>query len=558
MIELIKIKNLALVEKAEIEFGSGFNVLTGETGAGKTVIMKALALLLGERAERNIIRTGESKCEISALFNLKNKKAETAISFINDAGIELDTEHDVIIRRTITKSSSRNFINDTPVTLSTLRELGDMLIDIHGSYEHQSLLDCSKQLSMVDAFGKHKNLKLEVAKAWKNHIHVQGELLELQKGLPTPIEAEHLKAIVQDITEAAILKDEDMIINERHKVLSNAKEILETTSATVSLLNESDNCVTNLLVEVRHFLTALEKLELSNIKDYLSRCDDIMNAIRELAFDLDSFSSQIEIDESAFFEIENRLNIIQSLKRKYGPTIEDIVNTKYEAHSKLEKLDNFEYLMDGLKVKKDKTFKEFTSLAEELSVQRKQTAKILNMKIVETLKSLGFENAKFFVKFDTVQASLDGIDFVEFMFSANKGEEIHSLKNVASSGEISRVMLALKTVIADADSIPILVFDEIDVNIGGETAVVVGEKLRNLSKSHQLLCISHLPVVAACAHRHYKVEKYIQGNRTVSNIVLLNKEGRVKEITRMLGGGNAAAKHAKKLLSEFLIRGKSR
>jgi DNA repair protein RecN (Recombination protein N) len=547
MIELIKIKNLALVKENEIEFGSGFNVITGETGAGKTVIMKALALLLGERAGRNIIRNGEDKCEISAIFNLKNLSVDLLDDFLKEAGFELDSGI-LVIRRVISKSSSRNFINDTPVTLAMLKHLGDRLIDIHGPYEHQSLLHPSHQLSILDAFGNLSGLKKRTEDWWWKYKSVEEELQELEKDLPSPIEAEHLRGIVKSIEDADLKSGEDREIAEKHKVLANSKEIIETISSAVKLLNDSDNGVSNILVEIRRALISLKKLEISELDNFLKECDNIMNAVRELAFDLDNFSSQTEIDESAFFEIENRLNVLQTLKRKYGSTIEDIEKTKSEALEKLDKLDNFEYLMNDLKKQKEDTFRKFETAAEELSEKRKKTADSLSKKITKTLQTLGFKNAKFFVEFKKSQPSGNGIDSIEFLFSANRGESVNPLKEVASSGEISRVMLALKTVIADADSIPILVFDEIDVNIGGETAVVVGQKLKNLSKSHQLLCISHLPMVAACADRHYKVQKSVINERTVSQIELLDKCGRLEEIARMLGGGSAARNHAKKLL----------
>ena len=548
MIELIKIKNLALVKENKIEFGPGFNVITGETGAGKTVIMRALALLLGERAGRNIIRKGEEKCEISAIFNLMPSTSESALEFLRETGFELDSGT-LVIRRLISKSSSRNFINDTPVTLGTLKQLGNRLIDIHGPYEHQSLLHSSHQLEILDTFGNLGKLKTKTEHAWGKYQSAEDELRKLEQDIPSPIEAEHLRSIVTSIEEADLRPDEDSDIAAKHKVLANSKEILETTSLAVNLLNESENNVSNILVEVRKALSSLEKLEIAELKSFLEECDNIMNATRELAFDLDNFSSQIDIDESAFFEIENRLNLIQSLKRKYGSSIKEILETKDEALKKLEKSDNFEYLVNELKKNRDNEFLLFSSAAEELSEKRKKTAAVLNKKITETLRSLGFEKAEFYVEFSSSHPSSNGVDSIEFMFSANPGESVNPLKEVASSGEISRVMLALKTVIADADSIPILVFDEIDVNIGGETAVVVGQKLKALSNSHQLLCISHLPMVAACADRHYKVQKSILNDRTISDIELLDKNGRLDEIARMLGGGNAARNHAKKLLT---------
>ena len=548
MIELMKIKNLALVKESEIEFAPGFNVITGETGAGKTVLMKALALLLGERADRSIIRNGEKKCEISAIFNLNVPAADSAREFLKESGFELESDI-LILRRVITKTSSRNFINDMPVTLAALKQLGDRLIDIHGPYEHQSLLHSSHQLSILDTFGNLEKLKKSAEKEWLNYRNSENELKELQRNLPSPVEAEHLRSIVREIDEADLKPGEDTEIAARHKVLANSREILEAASNAVNLLNNSDSSVADVLVEVRRNLASLDKLGISEMENYLQECDNIMNAVRELAFDLENYSSQIEIDESAFFEIENRLNQIQTLKRKYGSTIEDIFKTREEASEKLNKLDNFEYLMEELKNRKEKAFLDYMHAACKLSDKRKKTAEILNRKITSTLRSLGFEKAEFYVGFSETQPSGNGIDSIEFMFSANPGESVNPLKAVASSGEISRVMLALKTVIADADSIPVLVFDEIDVNIGGETAAVVGQKLKDLSKSHQLLCISHLPMVAACADRHYKVEKSVTDERTISKIELLDQKGRLGEIARMLGGGSAAEKHAEKLLA---------
>ena len=547
MIDLIKIRNLALVEESEIEFSEGFNVITGETGAGKTVLMKALALLLGERADKNIIRNGENKCEISALINL-NEATRTSLNEILEAsGIQFDSS--LIIRRIITQSSSRNFINDSPVTLQTLKKMGDLLIDIHGPYDHQSLLKNSRQLAILDVYGNLQAAKKNLKQAWNDYIEASNELEELEKDLPSPIEAEHLRTIIANIENANLTENEDVIINEKHKIMSNSREIIDSLNASVMVLNESENSVANQLADTRRNLSNLLKLEIEQLDDFIKECDSIMDAVRELALDIESYSSNITVDEAEFLEIENRMALIQTLKRKYGHTFEEIEKTRKEAQEKLDKLDNFEFLKQKLQAKKEKTYNKYLNLANALSEKRKKVALSLNKEIINGLKSLGFLQADFDIAFSSATPSANGIDSIEFMFSANPGEILNPLKKVASSGEISRVMLALKTVVANADSIPILVFDEIDVNIGGETASVVGKKIKNLSKSHQLLCISHLPQVAACAERHYKVEKFIENGRTVSRIKLLNKNERISELTRMLGGGTAAKAHAKELLN---------
>ena len=547
MIDLIKIRNLALVEESEIEFCKGFNVITGETGAGKTVLMKALALLLGERADKNIIRNGEKKCEISALINLDEDSTSALNDILEDSGIPFDSS--LIIRRIITLSTSRNFINDSPVTLQTLKRIGDLLIDIHGPYDHQSLLKNSHQLDILDVYGSLQNDKKTLKQAWNNFIKASNELDELEKDLPSPIEAEHLRTIVETIKNAALTENEDVIINEKHKIMSNSREIIDSLNASVMVLNESENSVANQLADTRRNLSNLLKLEIEQLNEFIKECDRIMDAVRELALDIESYSSNMNVDEAEFLEIENRMALIQTLKRKYGRTFEEIENTRQEAEKKLDKLDNFEFLMQRLKATKEETYNLYLKKANALSKKRKKVAFNLNKEIISELKSLGFLQADFDIAFSAATSSTNGIDSIEFMFSANPGEILNPLKKVASSGEISRVMLALKTVVANADSIPILVFDEIDVNIGGETASVVGEKIKYLSNSHQLLCISHLPQVAAYAENHYKVEKHIENARTVSRIKLLDKKERIEELTRMLGGGSAAEVHAKELLN---------
>lgn len=550
MIEWISIRNLALVEKADIDFGSGFNVITGETGTGKSVIMSAISLLLGERAGKNVLRSGASKCEISAGLNLSGRVKEQVAAILEETAIDNSGDEQLLLKRIITPSGARNFINDSSVTLQTLSQLGDLLIDIHGPHEHQSLLKTSVQLDILDNFGNLGKLRDKTAACWQNLQKAQNELDELEKNLPSAIEAEHLKTIVQTIETAAIQENEDEDINERHKLAANSRDILETSRNAMLLLNESEESIADRLGDVRRSLDNLDKLELQEVSDFIKRCDDLIEASRELAFDIESFAGKIELDEREFSELEERLATIQSLKRKYGPTLEDVFKTAEEARKKLDEVENFDDIRTDLQNKVKQAEKELLKEGKALSTKRQEIAAKFAKQVEKSLKTLGFLKASFQVDFSEIEPGAKGLDAVEFMFSANPGEGMNPLRKVASSGEISRVMLALKTVLADADSVPILVFDEIDVNIGGKTAVVVGQELKKLSNTHQLFCISHLPQVAAAADQHYKVDKAVKSGRTLTSVDLLSDSERQEEIARMLGGGKAATQHAEELLGK--------
>ena len=548
MIEWITIRNLALVEEADIEFGSGFNVVTGESGAGKSVIMSAISLLLGERAGKNILRTGANRCEICSSVSLSGSVKKLVATILIEADIAENEGNSLLLKRIITSSGTRNFVNDTPVTLRTLKQLGDLLIDIHGPHEHQSLLKTSAQLNILDNYGDLLPLRTCTEKCWDELQSTRRELENLEKNFPSAVEAEHLRTIISAIETAAIQEREDEAITEKHKLAANSRDLLEAFRNSVTILNESEESVADKLAELRRGLAVFEKLELKETKNYLQHCDELIESCRELAFDIENFAGTIELDEREFVAIEERLSIIQNLKRKYGPTLEDVIKTAEDARKKLEKAENFEDIRSTLQEKEKNAFANLKKSANELSEKRKKVSVKFAKLVEKSLQTLGFTNAGFHVDFLPIEPSRRGSDAIEFMFTANPGEPRNPLRKVASSGEISRVMLALKTVLADADSVPVLVFDEIDVNIGGKTALTVGKELKALSRTHQLFCISHLPQVAAAADRHYKVEKIVKNGRTLTSITLLELDQRKEEISRMLGGGKAAGKHAEELI----------
>ncbi|NOY74265.1 MAG: DNA repair protein RecN [Kiritimatiellaeota bacterium] len=551
MIEWLDIKNLALVEKTEVEFAPGFNVITGETGAGKTVIMSALTLLLGGRAGKNLVRKNTGKCEISVSLRISGGAAAKVAELLAEVGIDFSPDSPLLLRRSITESTSRNYVNDTPVALRTLSALGDVLIDVHGPHEHQSLLKNSIQLDILDDFGSLSGERAKVAELHQKLVETEQALNDFGSKLPSNAEAEHLRFLLNEIRSVNPEPDEDAVITERHKLAANAKEVMETIVNSAEILDESDSSVINQLMELRRELGSLERLGLRNSEDFLTACDALINSTRELTMDLDGLSDGVDLDEADFNRLEERLTALQTLKRKYGPTLSDVLATAEDAERKLDDLANQAERAKELERAVESAGKKHLAVCRTLSKKRRAVSARFADAVTAELKKLGFLKAGFSVEFNPRPPSPSGIDAVEWMFAANPGESSNPLKEVASGGEISRVMLALKTVLAESDSVPILVFDEIDVNIGGETAAVVGRELRGLGEKHQLICISHLPQVAAAADSHFKVEKEVRKKRTCTEITLLDHAKRQAELARMLGGDKAAAKHAAELLKNF-------
>lgn len=549
MLNWIRIKNLALVEEEDIEFYPGFNVVTGETGAGKSVIIGTMGLLLGERADKGMIRTGEDRCEISASITIETSVQPEVYAILDGAGINYDKgDPELFFRRVITHSSTRNFINDTPTTLQTLKNIGELLIDIHGANEHQSLSKQGHQLDLLDRYGNIDIEREECRQICNKIKDVRRKREELHKQLITPIEAEHLRLVVEEIENVSPQVDEDKELSAKHAVAANSKQVLELANASVDLLNESEHSVVDMLAELHRNLQQLEKIDADNVTPLVAQCDSLVENARELAFDIERYSTNIELDEATFLELEERLSSIERLKRRYGPYMENVFESLENAKVKLQQFENSEEIRKTLDDEESQLVKDLITASKFLTKKRKESAKEFEKNVRMELANLGFLQADFTIDFSEIEPGASGGDKIDFFFSPNPGERPQPLRNIASSGEMSRIMLALKTVLAEADSVPILVFDEIDVNIGGETAIKVGEGLKKLAKSHQILCISHLPQVASQADRHYLVEKSVKGNRTTTYIKVLNEQEQADEIARMLGGGAAALSHAKDLL----------
>jgi DNA repair protein RecN len=548
MLKWLHIKNLALVDEADIEFSPGFNAVTGETGAGKSVLMGGVALLLGGRFDKSAIRQGTDRCEIAGEFRLDSVSEPQIAAILEECGLEPCEDSTLLVRRVFTPSGGRIFINSSPANAQLLRTIGELLVDVHSPDEAFGLMKNSAQLKALDRFAHLEPLLEQTAAAWASIREIEAEQEEFQKTMPDADEAEHLRKTVSEIEKQSPEDGEDAQLEALHSAASNSKTILEIAAAASAALNESDDSIMDRLSSVRRLLRPLENVDPDYADRFLSKCDEISDAVSELTDDLQSRASSVELDESEFTALEERIQILQTLKRKYGPEIPDVLAYLENARRRLDLFENSAREREQLESRMTQAKDTHAGLCGKLTAARKSAAENLAEKLRREIMKLGFKRAAFQVEFSGAQLGPNGADRIEFLFSANPGVPVKPLKEVASSGELSRVMLAVKTVLAEVDEIGTLVFDEIDANIGGETAVVVAGELHELGTRKQVLCISHLAQVAARADRHFAVEKKTTEEAAVSSIRVLTQKTRIAELGRMLGGGAAAERHAKSLL----------
>ncbi|MBQ4107420.1 MAG: DNA repair protein RecN [Lentisphaeria bacterium] len=550
MLTYLSIDNLALIEHAEVEFGPGFNVVTGETGAGKSVLLGAVLLLLGGRADRNAIRAGAERCEICGIFQLPpDAAAEVAIP-LAEADIPFDPETgELQLRRILTRETGRCHINGTAVPARLLQTIGELVIDVHTANEHQSLTDRGKQLEILDRFANSAPLRAECARICAAIRQLQSELEEFEKNMPSPAEAEYLASMTAEIDRVAPQPGEDTELAARHTLAAHAREAVENAARIAGLLADAEDSVSDRIAETYRLLQELAQLDQNRSADFLERCSLISEMVRELARDVADFGGSAELDEAAFQELEQRLGDLYTLKRRYGQTLEQVIEEGHRAADRLAAFhrsrERRQEFTDQLAARQE----ELRTAAGDLTRCRQQAADAFARAIEAKLQHLGFPGGRLTAELTAVEPGPNGADRLELLFSANPGEPPLPLRKIASSGELSRLMLACKTVLSDADRIPVAIFDEIDVNIGGETAVQVGRELKALGRRRQLLAISHLAQVAANGDRHFRVEKTARDDgRTVTGITPLTPDGRRTELARMLGGGTAAMAHAATLL----------
>lgn len=525
----LHVRNLALIEQADVEFGEGLNILTGETGAGKSIIIGSVNLALGQKAAKDIIRSGAEYAYVELIFQVEEEKRQE----LRALDIEPDGDGVLIISRKIMPSRSISKINDETVTAGRLKAVTGLLIDIHGQHEHQSLLYPSKHLEILDTYGKSRTgkLKKEVADTYHTYQKLRTALEEASGDAESRLrEADFLQFEIEEIENAALKEGEEETLTEQYRIFSNGRKIIAGLSAAYEAV-EADG-IGRALQQIGEVVSYDERL--AGIRDQLY---DVEAIISDIHHEITSYMDDLTFDEAELAQMEERLDLIHNMQAKYGNTIEKIRQSYEEKCARLEQLKHFDEFRQETERELEKTTGRLEELCRTLSDERQKAAKKLTEQIKAGLIDLNFLDVAFSMEFKKLEHyTANGFDEAEFVISTNPGEPMRSLGMVASGGELSRIMLAIKTVLADSDDIPSLIFDEIDTGISGRTAQKVSEKLSIIAKSHQVICITHLPQIAAMADLHFEIVKSADGKRTTTQIHALDKEQMVAELARLLGG----------------------
>lgn len=535
MLTNLHVKNLALIEEAEVAFGPGLNILTGETGAGKSILIGSINLALGRKMTREMIREGASSCLVELVFQIENPQI---LESLKDLGVETE-EGQLIITRKIQDGRSISRINGETCTVSQIKRIASLLLDIHGQHEHQSLLYKKNHLGIVDAFAREylAEDKKKAAQAYKAYKACEKELKEAMADESQRVkELSFLKFEVSEIQEAHLLPGEDEELESLYRRMTNSKKIADSVNEAYLYTSEGGGNASEALSRAIRALSEASEYDdrAAQLYDQLVEVDSLLNDFnRELA----DYSKTCEFSDEEFYETENRLNEINHLKTKYGDTVEKILDycaSQEERIGILEDYDNYILRLKDQCAKAEEALRQSTA---RLTKIRKKQAKILEQAIEEGLKDLNFENVKFRIQFEsTKDYTAEGMDDIEFMISLNPGQPVKPLAGVASGGELSRIMLAIKAVMAKRDEIETLIFDEIDVGISGRTAQKVSEKMAFIGTKHQVICITHLAQIAAMADHHYMIEKSTKKGDTKTSIELLDEKRSIEELARILGG----------------------
>jgi DNA repair protein RecN (Recombination protein N) len=540
VLTLLRIKNLALVEDLEWQMAPGFIAVTGETGAGKSIIIGALQLLLGERADKSLIRTGADLCTVEAIFS--GDDLQRLNPQLVEAGVE-PCESDLIVKRTLSISgNNRQFINGSPTTLLILKNLGDELVDLHGPHDHQSLLSPDKQLSLLNSFARAQERLGEYRKQYRRLQALLADHAALDT-VETAREQELdlLRHQINEITAANLDAGEEEEIESRYKLASNSKRLIELASAVANKLAEADDSVLSQLADTQRLLRELEKID-NSIAQFSSAHAAGVVELSEIARSLSNYAEKLDLDPAQLSALEQRVSLFETLKRKYGGSIAEVIAFGERAAERMRKIEGRDAELERLAGEIEIARTHLNRTGEALRKLRVKVGPKLSENIRRNLRDLGFRQSEFEVKLAALdEPRLNGFDSVELLFSPNPGEPLKPLRAIASSGEISRLMLAIKSALAAHDEIPLLVFDEIDTNVGGEIAHAVGAKMQTLGRDHQVICITHLAPVAAAASSHFVVTKEVVSGRTFSSLEEVTAKARREEIARMLGGKSESA-----------------
>jgi DNA repair protein RecN (Recombination protein N) len=559
MLRELHIRNFAIIDEANIEFGDGFNVLTGETGAGKSIIISALCLALGERATGEFIRSGEKEAVVEAFFDLPPKLLnQSTRQFLLDIGV--DIEEGIVLKRIIsTQGKNRAYINNSIVSVQTLSDVSRSIIDVHGQYEHQSLLLPDNQLELLDAYGGLSAERQEFTAIYEIQFKLKQQIAELiEKEKERAQRIDMLQFQINEIDAAHLKVREEEELVQEVRILHNALRLAELANdAYDSLYSSESACLTN-LSKILNSLKEISNID-SRAKDAVKSMEEAIPLLEETAYFLRDYRNSLDFNPRQLDSAQERLELIKGLKRKYGNNIQEILEYKEKAVKELDELQHSEERLETLRTELEGLKKTLTQKAQLLSKKRKAVSKKIEQRVIAELSKLSMPDTKFSIQIthepgdDTVdgfKATPKGIDKIEFLISPNPGEELKPLSKIASGGELSRIMLVLKGILAKEDRIPVLVFDEIDAGIGGFAAETVGQKLKTLSSEHQVICITHLPQIASYAQRHLRIEKKVKKERTTVEVKKIEKDERIAEIARMLSGDSSevSIKHAKEML----------
>ena len=550
MLKTLYIKNYALIEELSVEFERGLNIITGETGAGKSIIIDALSLVLGERADTDAVRKGADKAIAEGLFDVSGNQRLKKL--LKQNGIEFSEE--LILRREVSiKGQSRSFINDSPTTTTLLKEVGDLLVDLHGQHEHQSLLRTETHIDLLDDYGRLEGLVNEFSQAYNKTHKILNELKELKAKEQQLMERRSVYEF--QIKEIDVVNphvgEEDELVNEL-RILENAERLFSATERLYQMLYEGDNAVHDQIILARNELENLAAIDTS-FEEPKKEANSAAAIIDELAKFIQQYNSKIEFNPERLEQIRNRLGNIALLKKKYGGSLDAVIQLREKIGCEFELANNFQTEISSLQKRLDAERKLTSDIAQRLSVKRHEVAKKANRSVVQALVDLGIPNAVFETSITTspasdkdnaviksgkdfLEASPKGMDFVEFYISTNIGEDPKPLVKVASGGEISRIMLALKMILAKSGRLPLLIFDEIDVGVSGRIAQSVGQSLKKLSQFHQVIAITHLPQIAGLSDTHFVVEKIEDKYRAATRMRKLDIEERVEEVAKLMSG----------------------
>lgn len=555
MLKLLSITNFAVVSEATIELDEGLNLLTGETGSGKSIFVDALGLLLGGRASSDIVRGGEAVAYIQAIFAVDQNPGVERIAA--EAGIDL-SDGELIIRREVTdRARSRAFVNDQFVTLGLLRELRPFLIDIHGQGDQQTLLHQDAHLEMLDEFGGHARLRAEVAARYAEYAGARRELRALRQS-----EAERLRALdiltfqVDEIERARLSEGEDEQLEQTRSILANAERLVQLSSEAYGALYDETGAIVPALGMVERRVEQLARYD-ARFTTYLEQLTTVKYTLEDLAYFLRDYLQGVDFAPERLKEVEDRIVELDRLKRKYGNSVADVLSALDDMRRELDAYSRSEERASSISDVVTEHKARFLEIAHELAAARRTAAGRLEEAVMAELAELAMQETRFVVRVEQASndeaeaASATGLDRVEFFVATNPGEDPKPLVRIASGGEISRLMLALKTVSAPPEIPRTLVFDEVDVGIGGRVSEAIGQRLARLSASNQVLCVTHQAQIARFADAHFTVRKAIVGERAVTEVARLDRRGQVEELARMIGGADvtdAARRHAREML----------